>query len=82
MNAQSQVNVSLTVDQLVEAVLQLDEQGKRLVVQALMSDTGDESLAQLISWLEAAPPDQALDDQAVKDEIEAVRAANRLRPAQ
>jgi len=79
VNSQSQVSVSLTVDQVLEAVLQLDNQGKSMVVKALMAETGDQSLAQLIRWLEEAPAEEALDDQTINEEIEAVREARRLR---
>jgi hypothetical protein len=81
VNSQSQVNVSLTVDQVLEAVLQLDNQGKSMVVKALMAEAGDQSLAELIRWLEEAPPGEAVDDQTISDEITAVRKSRGLRHA-
>jgi hypothetical protein len=69
-------NVTLTLDQLLEAIQQLDEPTRVEVARALLAADGNAKLAALIGRLAEREPADDISDAAINAEIDAVRHAN------
>jgi hypothetical protein len=67
--------ITLTLDQLLEAIRQLDEPGRIRVARALIAADEDARLAALIARLAAREPADEIDDALITAEIDAVRHA-------
>jgi len=63
-------NVTLTIDQLLMAIRQLDESGRTKVAQVLLKAQMDAKLAQLIEQLAQARPVYEISDANINDEIQ------------
>ncbi len=70
-------NVTLTMDQLLTAVRQLDEPARRQIAQVLIETQMDAKLSRLIKQLAQRPPADDLSDADIQAEIEIVRQSNR-----
>ncbi len=70
-------NVTLTMDQLLTAVRQLDEPARRQIAQVLIETQMDAKLSRLIEQLAHRPPADDLSDADIQAEIETVRGSNR-----
>ena len=75
MSSQSVVvpNVTLTLDQLLAAVQQLDEPARVQVAKALLATEMDAKLSALIARLAEREPADDIDDDVINAEIYAVR---------
>jgi len=67
------VQIELTIDQLVAAVRQLEPVQKEQVAKALTESALDAELAQLIAELYSQPPDTAISDAEILHEVKSVR---------
>ncbi|MCL5999155.1 MAG: mediator of RNA polymerase II transcription subunit 17 [Chloroflexi bacterium] len=72
-------NVTLTLDQLIDAVRQLDEPGLNQVAQALLEVDSNIKLAELIRRLAEREPAGDVSDEAIRAEIVAVRQSRAQR---
>ena len=70
-------NVTLTVDQLLLALRQLDKPTRLRVAQALLNDDLDARFGELLQRLSAGPVADDISDQDIQAEINAVRAERR-----
>jgi sulfite reductase alpha subunit-like flavoprotein len=70
-------NVTLTLDQLLTAVRQLDEPARKQVAQVLVETQMDAKLSRLIQQLAQRPSADDLSDAAIQAEIEIVRRSDR-----
>ena len=68
-------NVTLTLDQLLQAIQQLDEPTRLKVAQALLAADSGGKLAALIGRLAEREPADDISDAAINAEIDAVRHA-------
>ena len=66
-------SVTLTLDQLLDAVRQLDERGLRQVASVVLEKTHDAALTGLIERLAARVPVDYLSDEELATEVRTVR---------
>lgn len=66
-------NVTLTLDQLLAAIRQLDEPGRKEVAQVLLATEMDANLAALIARLAERAPAEDIRDDVINAEISTVR---------
>lgn len=66
-------DVTLTLDQLLAAIRQLDEPARLKVAQALLASDNDASLTALIRRLAEREPADDISDAVIGAEIDAVR---------
>jgi hypothetical protein len=67
------IQVQLTIEQLVTAVRQLEPREREKLVRALTNTELDAELTQLITELYSQPPDDEISDNDILAEIRAVR---------
>lgn len=70
-------NVTLTLEQLLTVVRQLDEPARKQVAQVLIETQMDAKLSRLINQLAQRPSADDLSDADIQAEIEIVRRLNR-----
>jgi len=68
-----EINVTLTLDQLLTAIRQLDEPARTQVAQALLETDLDTKFAALIRRLAEREPATGISDEIINAEIRAVR---------
>lgn len=66
-------NVTLTLDQLLDAVRQLDEPARIRLARALLAADADAHLAALIGRLAAREPADDIGDAVINAEVDAAR---------
>ena len=71
------IQVQLTVDQLLAAVRQLEPEEKALLARELAGNVLDSDLTQLLTDLYSHPPVEDISDEELLAEIEAVRQQHR-----
>lgn len=67
------IQVELTIEQLITAVSQLDPSERAILAKALANSELDAELSQLISALYSQPPVDEIADEDILTEIQAVR---------
>lgn len=67
-------NIQLTLEQLIVAIQQLDNETRLKILEALLVDELDEKFAKLIRRLEQKPAVTDISDQEINNEIKAVRS--------
>ena len=67
------INIQLTIEQLITAVHQLDPHERAQIARALTAKELDTELVQLISELYSQPPVTDISDEEILAEITAVR---------
>ncbi len=70
-------NVTLTLDQLLAAIRQLDEPGRKEVAQVLLATELDAKLAALLARLAEHAPAEDISDDVINAEIATVRQSRR-----
>ncbi|GIK56180.1 MAG: hypothetical protein HND44_02120 [Chloroflexi bacterium] len=74
------IEVELTVEQLITAVRQLEPRERAKIVRALTDAELDQELTQLIAQLYSQPPIDEISDADILAEIQAVRQSHSLSP--
>ena len=70
-------NVELSLDQLLDAVRQLEPEARTKLAEALLSDEMDKRFALLLSRLSNKAPSIEISDKQIDEEVRAIRTRHR-----